>query len=113
MPSKQVEDVYEVRKWLGDERRSGDYTCDRLVAQGGSDGAPSLAVSIKSCTAQIVVDAAINEGLTLQNQQAFSKDARSWSEERVAREFGAKALDHFRAIRRHKAELMMIIKKEG
>lgn len=72
-----------------------------------------LARDVQRCTAQIVVDAAINEALTLQNQRAFNEAAEAWTEERVAREFGAKALDHFRAIRAHKTALKAIIVGEA
>lgn len=69
-----------------------------------------LAKSVREATAQIVVAAAINEALTHQDQRAFNPDAESWSEDRVARTFGAAALDHFRAIRMHRDALSAIIK---
>ena len=73
----------------------------------------NLAQSIRDCTAQIVVASAINEGLTHMKQQVFDANAEAWTEDRVAREFGADALDHFRAIRKRRDALIAIIKMES
>jgi hypothetical protein len=54
---------------------------------------------------------AINEELTFLKQQQFGNTKR-WNEDRVAREYGATALDHFRAIRYHRDQLKNIIKNE-
>ena len=71
-----------------------------------------LARDARRCEAQIVVASAINEGLTLREMQVFNKEAKPYNEDRVAREFGADALDHFRAIRHHRNELTRIVSRE-
>lgn len=65
--------------------------------------------SIVSAEADIVVASAINESLTHTKQLMFNENAEVYDEEYVARNYGAAALDHFRAIRHHRDELKKII----
>lgn len=71
----------------------------------------SLSEDLARCLASIVVDSAINEPLTTMNRRVFNPNAEPYDEDWVARNLGAEALDHFRAIRHHRNALSAIIQE--
>jgi hypothetical protein len=69
----------------------------------------SFDLTLREATADIVIRSAINEGQTHIQMLSFDKNAKPYSEDRIARTYGSEALDHFRAIRHHRDALRAIL----